>query len=302
MIELNKLTSEQINDDSLRISDVNTVEVLNIINNEDQKIALLIKEEIPKIEIVVDEMTRRFKKGGRIIYVGAGSSGRVGLMDSVELNPTYGIENDRVFSLLAGGANALHEAVEGAEDSIELAIQDISALNVKEEDIIIGIAASGRTPYTLAVLDYASRRNALTVAITTNVGSEMSKVANLAIEVDVGAEVIQGSTRMKSGTAQKMIVNMISTAVMVKLGRVYKNQMVFVKASNFKLRVRARNILMQCTDLNEITAQTLLENSDFDVASAIVMHELNVSLERAQKLIKSNHGNIYAALNAQVIT
>ena len=296
MVNINGLTTETVNEATKNIDQLSTLEVLSLINEEDKKVASAVEKELPKIAEAVDRVAERFEKGGRIIYCGAGSSGRMGTLDSVELTPTYNVDPSRAFGLLAGGEKAMFVAVEGAEDSKELAIEDLKKVNITKDDCIIGIAASGRTPYTISSLEYANEIGALSIAITCNNNSEMAKVADISIAPVVGAEVISGSTRMKAGTAQKMIVNMISTGVMIRLGKVYQNYMVHVRPTNEKLVVRAIRMIMDITGVTEEKATSVLKEADMSVANAIVMIETGNSAEEAKEALKQAKGRVRQAI------
>ncbi len=296
MENIHSLTTETVNANTVNIDRVSTLEVLQMINNEDKKVADAVEKELPHIAEAVDKMKERFLNGGRIIYTGAGSSGRMGTMDAVELTPTYNVDPSRAFGLIAGGKEAMYHAIEGAEDSKELALQDLKAINLNEKDIVIGIAASGRTPYTIATLEYGNEVGALTISVSCNGQSEMAKIAQISIAPVVGPEVISGSTRMKAGTAQKMVCNMLSTATMVGTGKVYQNYMVNVQATNEKLVKRAQNMIAKIINISEAEAAELFEAAGKSVAVAILMHEKNVSREAAQAALDKAQGKVSTAL------
>ena len=296
MENIHSLTTETVNANTVNIDRVSTLEVLQMINNEDKKVADAVEKELPHIAEAVDKMKERFLNGGRIIYTGAGSSGRMGTMDAVELTPTYNVDPSRAFGLIAGGKEAMYHAIEGAEDSKELALQDLKAINLNEKDIVIGIAASGRTPYTIATLEYGNEVGALTISVSCNGQSEMAKIAQISIAPIVGPEVISGSTRMKAGTAQKMVCNMLSTATMVGTGKVYQNYMVNVQATNEKLVKRAQNMIAKIINISEAEAAELFEAAGKSVAVAILMHEKNVSREAAQAALDKAQGKVSTAL------
>ena len=237
-----------------------------------------------------------FERGGRLIYLGAGTSGRLGVLDSVECPPTFGVSPDQVIGLMAGGEKAFVKAVEGAEDSPGLAVEDLKKIRLDKQDILVGIAASGRTPYVIGGLKYARSIDCPTVAVACNKGSEIGKEADLAIEPMVGPEILTGSTRLKAGTAQKMILNMISTGAMVGIGKVYENLMVDVVQTNEKLCVRARNIVMMATECGPDEAQKLLEEAEGNAKTAIVMKLLDCSAEEASDKLKRSHGHIRRCL------
>ena len=284
------MTTEQSNPNSSRIDSLSTVDMLTTINQEDAKVALAVQKAIPQIAEAVDIIANALRHGGRLIYVGAGTSGRLGILDAVECVPTFSTPPELVRGIIAGGETALVDAVEGAEDHPEHGKRDLIARNLTKADVVCGIAASGQTPYVIGALEYAKEIEAKTIAIACNIPSAILNIAHIAIGVEVGPEVITGSTRMKSGTAQKMVLNMLSTGTMVKLGKVYGNLMVDVKVTNQKLADRARRLVMQLTDADEDTAQALLEQSNNEVKTAIVMRKNNVSATQARELLSSVDG------------
>lgn len=297
MINIDGLTTETVNEETKHIDELDTLNVIKLINKEDKKVADAIEAELPQIAKAVDAIAERFEKGGRIIYCGAGSSGRMGTLDAVELTPTYSVSPDRAFGLLAGGQKAMYVAVEGAEDSKELAIEDLKAVDLKPEDCVIGIAASGRTPYTISALEFGKQAGALTISITCNSASEMAKVADISIAPVVGPEAISGSTRMKAGTAQKMVVNMLSTGTMIKLGKVYQNYMVHVQPTNEKLVVRATRMISEITGVDQETALQALLEADKKVALAIVMIEGSCTKEQAEAALSEAGGRVRKAIS-----
>jgi len=276
----------------MNLDQVSTLEMVKIMNNEDAKVAAGISTVLPEIAQAIDRAAERFATGGRIIYIGAGTSGRLGLLDGVELTPTYSVPATRAFGIIAGGDEAVYKAIEGAEDSRELGLADIKAVELTPQDILIGLSASGRTPYVLAALEYAKKVGALTISVSANPNSEMATVADVGIDVAVGPEVITGSTRMKSGTAQKMVLNMISSGIMVKTGKVYQNLMINVQATNEKLVNRGIRIVSQATGVSFEEAEKVFYESGERVNVAILMLELNVSSIEAKKLLKEKDGNI----------
>ena len=296
MENIHLLTTESVNPNTKNIDSLDTIDVLKEINREDKKVAEAVEKQLPQIAKAVDAMKVRFWDGGRIIYVGAGSSGRMGTLDAVELTPTYSVDPSRAFGIIAGGKEAMYHAIEGAEDSKELAIQDLKNVNLTEKDIVIGIAASGRTPYTISALEYGNRVGALTIAVTCNGESEMAKVASISIAPVVGPEVISGSTRMKAGTAQKMVVNMLSTATMVACGKVYQNYMVNVQPTNEKLVIRATNMIAEIIGIDYAEASKLLNESGMSVAAAILMHKKHIPKEKAHEVLETCHGKVSKAL------
>ena len=289
MENIQSLTTESVNPNTINIDRVSTLEMVKMMNDEDKKIAGAIEKEMPNIARAIDEMAIRFKNGGRIIYAGAGSSGRLGTMDAVELTPTYNVDPNLAFGLIAGGKEAMYCAVEGAEDSTELAIQDLKNVNLSNKDIVIGIAASGRTPYVIAACEYANEVGALSIAVTCN-------GANISIAPVVGAEVVTGSTRMKAGTAQKMVLNMLSTGTMIKVGKVYQNYMINVQPTNEKLIKRASNMLANLLHIEYDEAQQRLLDADMSVATAILMKEKNVDYKIAKNALGQAQGDVRDAL------
>ena len=259
-----------------------TLDMLTLINAEDQKVARAVREELPKIAIAVDAITARMQRGGRLIYIGAGTSGRLGVLDASECPPTFGTPPELVVGLIAGGPAALTEAIEGAEDDRDGGATEIAELDVNENDSVIGIAASGRTPYAIGGLQEAKKRGALTVSIVCNRPSPLEELAEIGIAPVVGPEVVSGSTRLKAGTAQKMVMNMISTAVMIRLGKTYSNLMVDIQPTNVKLRQRARRIVAEATGLDLRRATEILSVCNGEVKTAIVAALVGISPELAR--------------------
>ena len=292
LAQLKTLTTENINPVSHNIDIVPTLEKLKIINQEDQKVALAIAEELPAIAAAVDAITAAMKNGGRLVYIGAGTSGRLGILDAVECPPTYGVDYNTVVGLIAGGEKAFIKAQEGVEDKEELGVSDLKQSNLTSHDIVCGIAASGRTPYVIGGLDYARSLGCKTIAVACNKNSVIGDHADIKIEVSAGAEVISGSTRMKAGTTQKLILNMLSTTTMINLGKVYKNLMVDVKTSNAKLEARAKKIIMEATEVDYATAERFLQLANNHVKTAIVMIINNLSFEQASKKLSASSGII----------
>lgn len=286
---LEKLTTELRNPKSMELDNKSIKEVLLLMNEEDATVPLAVKKEIDNIESVVKEVVKAFKNGGRLIYVGAGTSGRLGILDSSECPPTFGVEPTLVQGLIAGGEKAILKAIEGAEDDEESGQLDLKAISINEKDVVVGIAASGRTPYVIGALKYANEVGATTASISNNKHSVIGKIAQIAIEVETGPEVLTGSTRLKAGTAQKLVLNMISTASMIGIGKVYENLMVDVQPTNKKLVERSKRIIMEATGVDYDTAQTYFLRANQEVKPAIVMILLNCSYEEAlDKLEKSN--------------
>ncbi|WP_294167123.1 N-acetylmuramic acid 6-phosphate etherase [uncultured Clostridium sp.] len=297
-IDLAKLTTESRNEDTLNIDKVSTLDMVKIINNEDKKVAAAVEAELPKIAEAIDEIVKGMHKGGRLIYIGAGTSGRLGILDASECPPTYGVSEDLVQGVIAGGKEAIFRAKEGAEDSKELAVEDLKNRNLNENDVVVGLAASGRTPYVIGGLEYANEIGAVTVSITCNKDSEVSKVAKISIAPVVGPEVVTGSTRLKSGTAQKLVLNMLSTGAMIKLGKVYGNLMVDVRATNEKLVERAKKIVCEATGVEREKAENILKETDFDVKLSIFMILSELNKDEAKKILDTNKGYIAEALKS----
>ena len=262
-IDLEKLTTESRNQNTLNIDKVSTLEMVKMINDEDKKVAVAVEAELPRIAEAIDEIVIRLHKGGRLIYIGAGTSGRLGILDASECPPTYGVSEELVQGVIAGGKEAIFRAKEGAEDSKELAVTDLKNKNITENDVIVGLAASGRTPYVIGGLEYANEIGAMTISITCNADSEVSKAAKISIAPVVGAEVVTGSTRLKSGTAQKLVLNMLSTGTMIKLGKVYGNLMVDVRATNEKLVERAKRIVCEATGVTKRRSREVFRRNKF---------------------------------------
>ena len=292
---LDKLTTERRNPDTTNLDQLTPHEFLKIMNHEDRKVAVVVGEALPEIEKAVLTITESLKKGGRLIYFGAGTSGRLVVLDAVECSPTFGT-TDEVQGLIAGGEKAFVKAVEGAEDSEELAVQDFKKLNLTKKDTVVGIAASGRTPYVIGGLKYADEIGAKTISISCNKNAEISKYAKISIEVDCGPEVLTGSTRLKAGTAQKLILNMISTASMVGVGKVYGNLMVDVRATNEKLVERSKRIVMEATGVSYEEAEKKLEEADGKVKVAIVMILTDCSYEEARARLDIAEGFVRKAI------
>lgn len=295
--KLEKLVTEGRNENTKNIDAVSTLELVSMINNEDKKVALAVEEVKQDIANAIDATAQRLKNGGRLIYMGAGTSGRLGILDASECPPTFGVDFELVQGLIAGGYTAIFKAVEGAEDSKEFGKKDLIEKKLTDKDVVCGIAASGRTPYVIGGMEYAHDIGALTLCVTMNIESEMSKIADIPISAVVGPEVIMGSSRMKSGTAQKMILNMLTTGVMIKLGKVYGNLMVDVKMSNEKLYARGKRIIMMATKVDEDVAQKYLKESDGNVKLSIFMYETGLSKDEAKKLLDSCDGHIKKALD-----
>ncbi|GAA0068250.1 N-acetylmuramic acid 6-phosphate etherase [Clostridium perfringens] len=295
-INLNGLVTENRNINTMDIDKISTVEMLEKINNEDKNVPLAVKKEIPQIAELIEKAVERMRKGGRIIYIGAGTSGRLGVLDASECPPTYGVEPELIQGVIAGGEEAMFKAKEGAEDSEELAVLDLKERNLNKNDIVIGIAASGRTPYVIGALKFAKENGVLTASISCNKNSPIAKEADIEIAPVVGAEVVTGSTRMKSGTAQKLVLNMISTGVMIKLGKVYENLMVDVKATNAKLVERSKKIVMEATGVSREEAENKLNDTGFDVKLSIFIILSGLNKSEAKEILEKNNGYIAKAL------
>ncbi|WP_260632137.1 N-acetylmuramic acid 6-phosphate etherase [Bacillus bingmayongensis] len=293
---LENLTTETRNEKTMNLDEMSIIEFLKVMNEEDAKVADSVKQELPQIAKAVEAIVEAKRKGGRLIYIGAGTSGRIGLLDAVECPPTFGTEPEEVVGLIAGGEKAFIKAVEGAEDSKELGIQDLKDIHLTNTDVVVGIAASGRTPYVIGSLEYANSIGAQTVAVSCNKGSAIGKEANIAIEVNNGPEVLTGSTRLKSGTSQKLICNMLSTASMVGLGKVYGNLMVDVQLTNEKLVERAKRIVMEATSCDYETAESYLAKADNKPKIAIVMILAGFSKEEAVQRLEETQGFIRQAI------
>ncbi|MCI6272676.1 MAG: N-acetylmuramic acid 6-phosphate etherase [Erysipelotrichaceae bacterium] len=292
MVNLEVLETEKRNENSLKIDEGDFLSIIETINNEDKNVALAVEKEKLNIARLTEEAFNQLKKGGRIIYIGAGTSGRLGVLDASECPPTYGVDPTLVMGIIAGGQNAMFKAKEGAEDSEEFACEDLKNVNLSENDMVIGIAASGRTPYVIGGLKYANSVGASTGSIACVSNSKIGDVAKFKVEVITGGEVVQGSTRMKAGTAQKMVLNMISTTCMIKLGKVYGNLMVDVQPTNEKLVVRAKRIVKQALNVDDETSVKLFEASGGNVKVAIIMGLLKLSKDDAFKLLEKNDGII----------
>lgn len=296
-MNLDKLSTERRNPGTMNLDKMSIKEILIKMNEEDQKVPEAIQSALPQIEQAVKKAVDSFNRGGRLIYIGAGTSGRLGVLDAAECVPTFGVSPDMVVGLIAGGDEAMMVAVEGAEDSMTLAEEDLKKLNLTQADTVVGIAASGRTPYVIGGLEYATQVDASTVSISCNLDAAISRYSEIAIEVDCGPEVLTGSTRLKAGTAQKLILNMISTTSMVGIGKAYQNLMVDVQATNQKLEERSKRIIMQATDCSEEVAVKAFKMANKNAKLAIVMILTGDSAEVAEeKLIKAK-GFIHESVN-----
>ncbi|AYO31534.1 N-acetylmuramic acid 6-phosphate etherase [Biomaibacter acetigenes] len=299
-MDLAKLVTEGRNPDTMDIDMLETKEMLKKINNEDKKVPLAVEKEIPNIAKAVDVIAQRLREGGRLFYIGAGTSGRLGVLDASECPPTYGVDPEMVQGIIAGGDTAIRKSMEGVEDDAGQGKIDLMGKNLSSKDAVVGLAASGRTPYVLGAMEYARSIGVLTVGICCTPENLMEKYADIMITPVVGPEVITGSTRMKAGTAQKLVLNMISTGVMIKLGKVYSNLMVDVRATNEKLVQRARRIVKQATGAGEDIIEKALEETEFNVKLAIVMIFTGLRKDEAEKLLEKNEGHIRKAIDAVV--
>ncbi|WP_088012635.1 N-acetylmuramic acid 6-phosphate etherase [Gottfriedia acidiceleris] len=293
---LENLTTETRNEKTMNLDEMSIEEFLTVMNEEDAKVAAAVRNEIPNISKAVEKIVTAFKSGGRLIYIGAGTSGRIGLLDAVECPPTFGTSPEEVVGLIAGGEKAFIKAVEGAEDSEELATNDLKEIKLSKNDIVVGIAASGRTPYVIGGLKYAKEIGASTVAVSCNKGSKIGQEAEIAIEVVNGPEVLTGSTRLKAGTSQKLVCNMLSTASMVGIGKVYGNLMVDVQSTNEKLVERSKRIVMEATSCTYEIAEEYLMKSNQSPKVAIVMILTGFSYEQAIEQLKKSEGFVRKAI------
>lgn len=296
--ELHSILSETRNSSTLDIDLLSTAAILQKINEEDQKVALAIQPALANIAQAVDCIVSALQNQGRLIYIGAGTSGRLGILDAVECIPTFSVPENMVIGIIAGGEKAIKRAVEGAEDNQEAAVADLSAISLTARDVVVGIAASGRTPYVISALKYARELGAKSVSVSCNPNSAIAKEADIEICAAVGPEVLTGSTRMKSGTAQKLILNMLSTASMIRMGKTYQNLMVDVSASNKKLYARALLIVMQATSCDEETATLALKEADNEAKLAILMILTQTGAVQASQLLKQHLGFLRKAVQS----
>lgn len=296
MVNIKNLGTEQRNQKTLHLDELSALEIVSIMNEEDLNVVAGVKQALPQIAATIPAMVETLKNGGRIVYVGAGTSGRTGIIDAVECGPTFGCTNE-FLGLIAGGNNAVFKAVEGAEDRKDLCVQDLKDNNFSSKDMLIAVAASGRTPYAIGGVEYAKSLNAKTACVCCNINTELGAVVDYPIECSAGPEVLTGSTRLKSGTCQKIIINMLSTATMVGMGKVYKNLMVDMTPTNEKLIERCRHIVMSATDCSrEVADATLKQTTNNNVKEAIVMILLNVDNKTAREKLMANGGFISKAI------
>lgn len=299
-INLSNMMTENQNPNSEHIDQCSTLEILSIINNEDKQVALAVEKQLANIAKAVDAISHAFLNNGRLIYLGAGTSGRLGILDASECPPTYGTPPQQVIGLIAGGKPAIFKAVENAEDKPELAVTDLTDIQFSTNDILVGIAASGRTPYVIGGMQYAKSLGATVISLCCNANAPMIDIADIAITPIVGPEVITGSSRMKAGTAQKLVLNMLTTASMIKIGKVYGNLMVDVEATNAKLIERQIAIVMQATQCDRQTAILALQQSEQHCKTAILMILTDLDVIEAKKRLSENKGFIRKALNTMI--
>ena len=298
MVELQKIATEQRNPNTMNIDTLSTLDMVKLINQEDHRVAEAVGLVTDKIAQAVDVIAQHLGQGGRLIYCGAGTSGRLGILDAVECPPTYSTDPEMVQALMAGGYGAIFQAVEGAEDSKELGVEDMRGIGFREKDVLVGIAASGRTPYVLGCMEYAKQLGAPTISVTCCPGSALDSFADIGIAPAPGPEVVTGSTRMKSGTAQKMVLNMLSTGAMIKLGKVYGNLMVDVKPSNEKLVRRCVTIVCSAAECTEAEAVAALEQCGYRPKAAIVMVLRGVDAGTANRMLEAASGRVAKVLEA----
>lgn len=297
-IDLSKMVTESRNEASQHIDTLSTLDMLKVINDEDKKVALAVEQALPEIAQTVDVIAAAFRQGGRLIYSGAGTSGRLGILDASECPPTYGTKPEQVVGLIAGGHQAILKAVENAEDNRELGAGDLKALNFNQHDVLVGIAASGRTPYVLGAMAYAKSVGATVACISCNPQSAMTEAADISITPVVGPEVVTGSSRMKAGTAQKLVLNMLTTGAMIRTGKVYGNLMVDVEATNAKLVERQKNIVVAATECSREEAEAALLSCNGHCKTSIVMILAGLSAEDARNLLEQNQGVTRQAISA----
>ncbi len=295
-MDLKQYTTETRNPNTFNLDIMSSLEIVRAMNKEDQHVPEAIEKELQPISELVDAVAKAFEEGGRLIYLGAGTSGRLGILDASECPPTFGVSHEQVIGIIAGGDTAIRTAVEGAEDSLTLAEEDLRKLQLTNKDVVVGIAASGRTPYVIGGLTYANSLGCVTGAIACNKGSKIGSLAKIAIEVEVGPEVLTGSTRLKSGTAQKLILNMITTAAMVRTGKAYENLMVNVVQSNEKLHTRAENIVMDATGVSRSEARRVIDLANGNCKLAITSILTGKDIETAERLLEEAKGHVRDAL------
>ena len=293
---LSTLITEQRNPNSMNVDSLSALEIVQLMNDEDKQVPLAIEKCLPQIAQAVERIVAAFQKGGRLVYIGAGTSGRLGVLDASECPPTFGVSPEMVKGIIAGGERALRHPIEGAEDSKAQSVIDLQTIQFSSKDVLVGIAASGRTPYVIGALEYAKSLGSVTVSIASNPNSAMANIVDIAIDTVVGAEVLTGSSRLKSGTAQKLVLNMLTTASMILMGKCYQNLMVDVQASNEKLKARAIRIVMQATDCDKALAEETLKQADQNAKLAIMMILSGLDRAQAETLLEKHQGKLQLAL------
>ena len=293
---LSTLITEQRNPNSMHVDSLSALEIVQLMNEEDKQVPLAIEKCLPQIAQAVECIVAAFQQGGRLVYIGAGTSGRLGVLDASECPPTFGVSPEMVKGIIAGGERALRHPIEGAEDSKAQAVVDLQTIHFSSKDVLVGIAASGRTPYVIGALEYAKSLGSATVSIASNPNSAMANIVDIAIDTVVGPEVLTGSSRLKSGTAQKLVLNMLTTASMILMGKCYQNLMVDVQASNEKLKARAIRIVMQATDCDKALAEETLKLADQNAKLAIMMILSGLDRAQAEALLEKHQGKLQLAL------
>ena len=293
---LSTLITEQRNPNSMHVDSLSALEIVQLMNQEDKQVPLAIEKCLPQIAQAVECIVAAFQQGGRLVYIGAGTSGRLGVLDASECPPTFGVSPEMVKGIIAGGERALRHPIEGAEDSKSQAVVDLQTIHFSSKDVLVGIAASGRTPYVIGALEYAKSLGSVTVSIASNPNSAMANIVDIAIDTVVGPEVLTGSSRLKSGTAQKLVLNMLTTASMILMGKCYQNLMVDVQASNEKLKARAIRIVMQATDCDKALAEETLKQADQNAKLAIMMILSGLDRAQAEALLEKHQGKLQLAL------
>ena len=293
---LSTLITEQRNPNSMHLDSLSALEIVQLMNEEDKQVPLAIEKCLPQIAQAVECIVAAFQQGGRLVYIGAGTSGRLGVLDASECPPTFGVSPEMVKGIIAGGERALRHPIEGAEDSKAQAVVDLQTIQFSSKDVLVGIAASGRTPYVIGALEYAKSLGSVTVSIASNPNSAMANIVDIAIDTVVGPEVLTGSSRLKSGTAQKLVLNMLTTASMILMGKCYQNLMVDVQASNEKLKARAIRIVMQATDCDKALAEETLKLADQNAKLAIMMILSGLDRAQAEALLEKHQGKLQLAL------
>lgn len=293
---LSTLITEQRNPNSMNVDSLSALEIVQLMNDEDKQVPLAIEKCLPQIAQAVERIVAAFQKGGRLVYIGAGTSGRLGVLDASECPPTFGVSPEMVKGIIAGGERALRHPIEGAEDSKAQSVIDLQTIQFSSKDVLVGIAASGRTPYVIGALEYAKSLGSVTVSIASNPNSAMANIVDIAIDTVVGPEVLTGSSRLKSGTAQKLVLNMLTTASMILMGKCYQNLMVDVQASNEKLKARAIRIVMQATDCDKALAEETLKQADQNAKLAIMMILSGLDRAQAEALLEKHQGKLQLAL------